>query len=99
MWRCAQGHAFAILDVVEEDGHQLLKLYNPWGKGEWTGAWSDKSDKWTRRLKNKLGWEDQVSAGCDALWLSFVLHSFSCERLCSSRLHRYTGGRQVLDGL
>jgi len=22
--------------------HQILRLYNPWGKGEWTGPWSDR---------------------------------------------------------
>ncbi|KNC51799.1 calpain-B [Thecamonas trahens ATCC 50062] len=53
-----QGHAFAILDVVEVDGHRLIKLRNPWGKVEWTGDWSDKSPLWTRRLKAKLGWVD-----------------------------------------
>jgi len=26
-------------------------MRNPWGTGEWTGDWSDKSKKWTPQLK------------------------------------------------
>lgn len=26
---------------------KLVKLRNPWGKGEWKGDWSDESYKWT----------------------------------------------------
>lgn len=33
----------------------LVKLRNPWGKGEWTGAWSDNSELWTEELKNYCG--------------------------------------------
>lgn len=29
---------------------RLVKLRNPWGKGEWRGDWSDDSYKWTARL-------------------------------------------------
>lgn len=29
-------------------------MRNPWGKKEWSGDWSDKSDKWTPELKEKL---------------------------------------------
>lgn len=28
----------------------LCQLRNPWGHGEWTGDWSDKSDKWKAKV-------------------------------------------------
>ncbi len=34
---------------------RLVKLRNPWGKGEWKGKWSDSSDLWTESLKSELG--------------------------------------------
>lgn len=34
---------------------RLLKLRNPWGQGEWTGDWSDNSDKWTPQLRELCG--------------------------------------------
>jgi calpain-15 len=36
----------------------LVKLRNPWGQGEWTGDWSDKSKKWTPELKAQLNVKD-----------------------------------------
>jgi hypothetical protein len=63
-----QGHAYSILDVQEVDGFQLIRLRNPWGRKEWTGDWSDNSDKWTRRLKAKLNWvaaDDGTTRSCD----------------------------------
>jgi len=49
------GHAYAVISVmeVENDGEtlNLLRIRNPWGKGEWTGDWSDKSELWTDDLK------------------------------------------------
>ena len=36
-------HAYTILRVLESP--QLLQLRNPWGGGEWTGAWSDVKQK------------------------------------------------------
>lgn len=47
------GHAYAVIDQVDvTDIHgnaiRLLKLRNPWGKGEWHGDWADipRSSKW-----------------------------------------------------
>ncbi|KEG09390.1 calpain-like cysteine peptidase [Trypanosoma grayi] len=44
------GHAYSVLDVRQFSlpSIKLLKVRNPWGGNgvEWTGAWSDKSDKW-----------------------------------------------------
>lgn len=41
------GHAYSLISINEftHEGKEvkLLQLRNPWGSGEWTGAWSDKS--------------------------------------------------------
>ncbi len=53
------GHAYSLIDVHEFEhlGQlvRLIKLRNPWGLGEWTGDWSDKSHLWTPELREKLG--------------------------------------------
>jgi hypothetical protein len=33
---------------------RLVKLRNPWGKGEWKGDWCDTSPKWSSQLKQDL---------------------------------------------
>lgn len=63
-----QGHAYSILDVQEADEFKLIQLRNPWGRKEWTGDFSDKSDKWTRRLKGLINYKD-VDDG--AFWMEF----------------------------
>jgi len=37
---------------------RLVKLRNPWGKGEWKGKWSDESNLWTESLKSKFGFSN-----------------------------------------
>lgn len=53
------GHAYSLISIHEfaHEGKQvrLLKLRNPWGKGEWTGDWSDKSELWTPELRQTIG--------------------------------------------
>lgn len=58
-----QGHAFSILRLAEVDGHKLIQLRNPWGRGEWTGDWSDNSDKWTTRIRNIVNWHETKDDG------------------------------------
>lgn len=63
-----EGHAYSIMRAVEIDGHRLCLLKNPWGKGEWTGAWSDGSKEWTPEWMVKL----QHRFGNDgAFWISY----------------------------
>ena len=41
-------HAYAILKAAEYKGKRFVVVRNPWGKGEWTGRWSDGSKEWTK---------------------------------------------------
>jgi len=46
------GHAYAVTDVFEIDNKdnpgsklRLLRIRNPWGKGEWTMRFNDESEE------------------------------------------------------
>eukprot|EP00043_Microstomoeca_roanoka_P001734 m.34291 g.34291 ORF g.34291 m.34291 type:complete len:504 (-) comp11000_c0_seq1:80-1591(-) len=39
-------HAYSLIDAKEAGSYKLVQLRNPWSIGEWTGAWSDKSELW-----------------------------------------------------
>lgn len=53
------GHAYTLVGAYQlPNGDKIFKLRNPWGRGEWTGEYSDKSDVWTPELKQRLGWRD-----------------------------------------
>lgn len=40
-------------------GPKLVQVRNPWGVKEYTGAWSDKSKKWTQALKDEVDFENK----------------------------------------
>ena len=49
-------HAYTLIGakkIVLENLNEvrLLKVRNPYGRMEWTGAWSDKSKKWTIKTR------------------------------------------------
>ncbi|UNI15490.1 hypothetical protein JDV02_002019 [Purpureocillium takamizusanense] len=48
-------HSYSVQRAVEIDGKRLVRLKNPWGKGEWKGPWSDGSKEWTPEWLEKLG--------------------------------------------
>ncbi|KAF9529609.1 hypothetical protein CPB83DRAFT_259893 [Crepidotus variabilis] len=40
-------HSYSVLRAVPCNGKRFVVVRNPWGKGEWTGRWSDGSKEWT----------------------------------------------------
>lgn len=52
---------YCIYDIRQVDGHRLIKLRNPPGDHEeWKGDWGDKSPLWTKRLRKKFEYADNI---------------------------------------
>jgi calpain-15 len=64
------GHAYSILQARQKGNVRLVQLRNPWGTGEWTGDWGDKSDMWTKHpdVAKHVGF---VDADDGAFWMSY----------------------------
>lgn len=62
---------------------RLLRIRNPWGKREWKGDWSAKSDKWTDATIRRLG-ISRVNDG--TFWMSWsdFLCRFSIIEICKA---------------
>ncbi|XP_041920909.1 calpain-2 catalytic subunit-like [Alosa sapidissima] len=86
--KLVKGHAYSLTgaDEVRTRGgsEKLIRIRNPWGQVEWTGAWSDRSSEWDSvsdedrdRLKNAS--ED------GEFWMSFSdwLHHYSRLEICN----------------
>ncbi|KAJ8384753.1 hypothetical protein AAFF_G00198390 [Aldrovandia affinis] len=86
--KLVKGHAYSLTGAEQvEYGGEMLKLIrirNPWGQVEWTGAWSDGSMEWRRisdedrdRLRNRS--ED------GEFWMSFsdFLRQYSRVEICN----------------
>ena len=65
--------SYSVLDVRQINDKNkksctLVKVRNPWGQGEWTGDWSDKSPLWTKSIKKELNWSDKNDG---TFWIDF----------------------------
>ncbi|XP_036091315.1 calpain-8 isoform X2 [Rousettus aegyptiacus] len=86
--KLVKGHAYSITRIEEVDlrgrVEQLIRLRNPWGEVEWTGAWSDNAPEW-----NSIDPRRQAELGRRAedgeFWMSFsdFLRQFSRLEICS----------------
>ena len=66
-------HAYTLIGaktITLDNGQEerLLQIRNPWGKKEWSGDWSDKSDKWTAHTKSQVNYVDEDDG---TFWISF----------------------------
>jgi hypothetical protein len=79
-------HAYSLLaalTVKDRYGRdvRLVKLRNPWGQGEWKGAWSDASADWTPELKRQLKIEN-VDDGIFYMKYEEMLKYFTDIQIC-----------------
>uniref|UniRef100_A0A4W6DQA3 Calpain 1, (mu/I) large subunit b n=1 Tax=Lates calcarifer TaxID=8187 RepID=A0A4W6DQA3_LATCA len=86
--KLVKGHAYSVtgLRQVEYRGRQerLIRIRNPWGQVEWTGAWSDSSSEW-----NSIDSAEKDEMLCKMedgeFWMSFqeFLRQFSRLEICN----------------
>ncbi|KAH9503245.1 hypothetical protein Btru_068552 [Bulinus truncatus] len=48
------GHAYSLVDAKQIKQTKLLRVRNPWGHGEWKGAWCDGSSEWKTIPENSI---------------------------------------------
>ena len=83
------GHAYAILDVDEFEGEQLVMLRNPHGRSnftsEWNGDWADESELWNERAYQKLHYKPAQDTD-GVFWMSTMdfLNAFKYIYICRS---------------
>ncbi|XP_077326682.1 calpain-5-like [Lithobates pipiens] len=90
------GHAYSVTAVKSITLHsgllslfrthklRLVRLRNPWGSGEWKGAWSDGSEEWkkvSQRERNKMGVTVDDDGEFWMSWEDFCTH-FTDLTLC-----------------
>eukprot|EP00438_Fugacium_kawagutii_P021001 Skav228366 [mRNA] locus=scaffold1981:186121:187188:+ [translate_table: standard] len=75
------GHAYSILKVRKVNGgfmtsedFKMIQIRNPWGRGEWSGNWSDKSPLWDQHpaVKKSLEHEDKDDGIFWMSWDDFI---------------------------
>ncbi|CAM9690073.1 unnamed protein product, partial [Sphacelaria rigidula] len=63
---------------------RLLRVRNPWGKTEWNGEWSDKSDRWSDSVREVLGWSKKNDGTFWMTWQDFMTR-FQLVDVCKAR--------------
>jgi hypothetical protein len=69
-------HAYSVVAAKtyrlgEYDELRLIQCRNPWGEGEWHGAWSDKSGCWTPELAEYFNL-NEIDKEDGRFWMSFT---------------------------
>uniref|UniRef100_A0A4W4ERN8 Calpain 2, (m/II) large subunit b n=1 Tax=Electrophorus electricus TaxID=8005 RepID=A0A4W4ERN8_ELEEL len=70
--KLVKGHAYSLTGATEVNyrgrKEKLVRVRNPWGQVEWTGAWSDNSSEWNYVDASE---RENVKAEDGEFWMSF----------------------------
>uniref|UniRef100_A0A6J0T4I7 Calpain-8 n=1 Tax=Pogona vitticeps TaxID=103695 RepID=A0A6J0T4I7_9SAUR len=101
--KLVKGHAYSITGAEEVNyrgrPEKLLRIRNPWGEVEWTGAWSDNAPEWNYiDPKQKSALDKQADDG--EFWMSFSdfqkqftrldICNLTPDTLTSDHLHKWS---------
>ena len=73
-----KGHEYGIVDVVTVGEQQLVILQNPWLCGEWSGAYSDKDEFWTKEPARRKEAGDSVISSLTQSLLKIMIAVAPC---------------------
>uniref|UniRef100_A0A671RER3 Calpain-2 catalytic subunit-like n=1 Tax=Sinocyclocheilus anshuiensis TaxID=1608454 RepID=A0A671RER3_9TELE len=83
--KLVKGHAYSLTGATEVNyrgrKEKLVRMRNPWGQVEWTGAWSDGSSEWNSISSER----PNASAEDGEFWMSFsdFLSHYSRIEICT----------------
>ena len=78
------GHAYSLISAHVVRKTQVLKLRNPWGKGEWKGPWCDEDPIWnsvTVKEKEEVGFNVKDD-GTFFMGLDYFMKIYSDVQIC-----------------
>ncbi|KAM4693238.1 calpain-2 catalytic subunit isoform 2-T2 [Discoglossus pictus] len=86
--KLVKGHAYSVTAAEEVDfrgrPEKLIRIRNPWGEVEWTGAWSDNSSEWNSVDPDV---RERLIKRCDdgEFWMSYneFLRNYSRLEICN----------------
>uniref|UniRef100_A0AAY4E1T0 Calpain 2, (m/II) large subunit a n=1 Tax=Denticeps clupeoides TaxID=299321 RepID=A0AAY4E1T0_9TELE len=84
--KLVKGHAYSLTGAIEVNyrgrKEKLVRVRNPWGQVEWTGAWSDSSSEW-----NSVDPSDRENVKADdgEFWMSYTdfIRHYSRLEICT----------------
>ncbi|XP_028676166.1 calpain-2 catalytic subunit-like [Erpetoichthys calabaricus] len=84
--KLVKGHAYSLTGATEVNyrgrTEQLVRIRNPWGQVEWTGAWSDNSSEWNAVEPSQ---RQNIKADDGEFWMSFTdfMRHYSRVEICN----------------